>query len=131
MHMVELQMNNTTGNKLLGLHNNEPCVDVESTQPLANEGKITPKLKDNIIFAQHVSFVVVMSIIFVGPFFDMWIEPSLMKFQHGQAWASALRLLGFMVFVLAVATMILVGVPFVGMQTFVLTFWAIWMHLKS
>jgi cation transport ATPase len=88
------------------------------------------QLKRNEI-AQHVSFVVVMSIIFFGPFFDMWVEPSLMKLQHGQAWASSLRFLGFMVFVLAVATMILVGVPFVGMQSFVLIFWAIWMNLKS
>jgi hypothetical protein len=72
-----------------------------------------------------------MCIIFVGLFFDMWIEPSLMNDQRGRIWASLIKLLGFMVFVWAVAIMILVGVPFGQMQSVVLVFCAIWMHLKS
>jgi hypothetical protein len=136
----------------------EPCpLDVEFTQPLAKVGKITSQLQDNSTIsnnnqnkhketmpksypkfhhkgneiAQHVSFVVVMCIIFVGLFFDMWIEPSLMNDQRGRIWASLIKLFGFLVFVWAVAIMILVGVPFTRMQSVVLVFCAIWMHLKS
>ncbi|WJX77293.1 hypothetical protein P8452_60614 [Trifolium repens] len=133
-------------------------LDVEFTQPLAKVGKITSQLQDNSTIsnnnnenkhketmpksypkfhhkrneiAQHISFVVVMCIIFVGLFFDMWIEPSLMNDQRGRIWASLIKLFGFLVFVWAVAIMILVGVPFARMQSVVLVFFAIWMHLKS
>lgn len=156
----ESQMNCTTENKL-SLHNNEPFVvpDVEFTQPiLAKDGKMPSQFKDNSIrsnnpnkqkhkqtmprsypklrfkrseIAQIFPFLVVLCIISVGLFFDSWIEPSLMKVQHGQIWASSLRLFGFMAFVWAVAIMILDGVPFVRMQSLVLIFWAISMHLKS
>ncbi|CAJ2629321.1 unnamed protein product [Trifolium pratense] len=131
--LKDLQMNNPT---------NEPL--------LAKEGKIISQLKDTSTssqnptgamcamklnkpneIAKHVSFVVVIAIICLGPFFDMWIEPSLMKLQNGQALASSIRLLGFMVFVWAVSIMILVGVPFVRMQSFALICWAIWMQIKS
>lgn len=81
--------------------------------------------------AQYVSFVVVLTILFGSLFFDMWIEPLLMKVQSGPIWVSSLRLFGFMAFVWAVAIMILVGVPFVRVQRVVFIFWAILMHLKS
>lgn len=147
-------MNNTTGNKLSGHNKN-----VEFTQPLlARDGKMTSQLKDNSIrcnnlnkqnhkhtmprsypklrfirseIAKIAPFLIVLCIIFVGLFFDAWIEPSLMKVQHGQIWASSLRLFGFMAFVWAVAIMILDGVPFIRMQSLVLIFWAISMHVKS
>lgn len=158
--LQELQMNCTTENKL-SLHNNEPCVvpDVEFTQPLlAMDGKMTSQLKDKSIrcnnlnkqkhkqtmprsypklrfkrseIAKIVPFLVILCIISVGLFFDTWIEPSLMTVQHGQIWASSLRLFGFMAFVWAVSIMILDGVPFVRMQSLLLIFWAISMHLKS
>jgi hypothetical protein len=155
--LQELQTNNTTGNKLLSL-NNEPCVVVafNYNQQLAKEGKMTSKLQDHSTrynnlkhkeatprssypkiqlkpneIAKYISFLVVLSIILVGLFFDTWIEPSLMKDQRGRIWASLIRLFGFMAFVWAVAIMILDGVPFVRLQSIVLIFWAIWMHLKS
>jgi hypothetical protein len=132
------------------VHTNNFVLDVKFTQPLlAKEGKITSKLQDrhkhketmprsypkfqlkrNEI-AKHVSFVVVMCIVFVGILFDVLIEPSLMKDQRRRIWASLIRLFGFMAFVWAVIIMILDGVPFVRMQSLVLIFWAIWMYLKS
>jgi hypothetical protein len=155
--LQEFQTNNTTGNKLLSL-NNEPCIvfGFKFKQQLAKEGKMTSKLQDRSArcnnlkhkeatprssypkiqlkpneIAKYISFLVVLSIILVGLFFDTWIEPSLMKDQRGRIWASLIRLFGFMAFVWAVAIMILDGVPFVRLQSVVLIFWAIWMHLKS
>jgi hypothetical protein len=142
---------------LLSPHNND-VLHVKFTQPLAKEEKMTSKLKDNSArcnnlnqqkhkenmqisypkfqlkrneIAKHVSFVVVMCIVFVGILFDVLIEPSLMKDQRRRIWASLIRLFGFMAFVWAVIIMILDGVPFVRMQSLVLIFWAIWMYLKS
>jgi len=81
--------------------------------------------------AQHVSFVVVLSIIFGCLFLDLGIKPPHMKVQSVSIWDSLLGLFGFMVFVWAVAIMILVGVPFIRVQSVVLVFWAILMNLKS
>lgn len=80
--------------------------------------------------AQHVSFVVVLSIIFCCLFLDLWIKPPHVMVQSVSIWDSLLGLFGFMVFVWAVAIMILVGVPFIRVQSVVLVFWAILMHLK-
>jgi hypothetical protein len=121
-------------------HTNNVVLDVKFTQPLlAKEGKITSKLQDRHKHKEtmprsqiaRISFVVVWCIVSVELLFNVWIEPSLMKDQRGRIWASLIRLFGFMAFVWAVILMILDGVPFVRMQSLVLIFWAIWMHLKS
>ncbi|RHN47179.1 hypothetical protein MtrunA17_Chr7g0250141 [Medicago truncatula] len=152
----EGQINSITWNKKMSLHNNEPFLDFKFKQPLAKDGKITSQLQHNSTssnypykyketmprsypkfkhkreeIAQYVSFVVVLTILFGSLFFDMWIEPLLMKVQRGPIWVSSLRFFGFMAFVWAVAIMILVGVPFVRVQRVVFIFWAILMHLKS
>ncbi|KAK2415423.1 hypothetical protein QL285_037905 [Trifolium repens] len=121
-------------------HTNNVVLDVKFTQPLlAKEGKITSKLQDRHKHKEtmprskiaKLSFVVVWCIVSVELLFNVWIEPSLMKDQRGRIWASLIRLFGFMAFVWGVIIMILEGVPFVRMQSLVLIFWAIWMHLKS
>jgi hypothetical protein len=121
-------------------HTNNVVLDVKFTQPLlAKEGKITSKLQDRHKHKEtmprsqiaRISFVVVWCIVSVELLFNVWIEPSLMKDQRGRIWASLIRLFGFMAFVWGVIIMILDGVPFVRMQSLVLIFWAIWMHLKS
>jgi hypothetical protein len=121
-------------------HTNNVVLDVKFTQPLlAKEGKITSKLQDRHKHKEtmprsqiaKLSFVVVWCIVSVELLFNVWIEPSLMKDQRGRIWASLIRLFGFMAFVWGVIIMILDGVPFVRMQSLVLIFWAIWMHLKS
>ncbi|WJX77295.1 hypothetical protein P8452_60616 [Trifolium repens] len=122
------------------VHTNNVVLDVKFTQPLlAKEGKITSKLQDRHKHKEtmprsqiaRISFVVVWCIVSVELLFNVWIEPSLMKDQRGRIWASLIRLFGFMAFVWGVIIMILDGVPFVRMQSLVLIFWAIWMHLKS
>jgi hypothetical protein len=122
------------------VHTNNVVLDVKFTQPLlAKEGKITSKLQDRHKHKEtmprsqiaKLSFVVVWCIVSVELLFNVWIEPSLMKDQRGRIWASLIRLFGFMAFVWGVIIMILDGVPFVRMQSLVLIFWAIWMHLKS
>jgi hypothetical protein len=121
-------------------HTNNVVLDVKFTQPLlAKEGKITSKLQDRHKHKEtmprsqiaKLSFVVVWCIVSVELLFNVWIEPSLMKDQRGRIWASLIRLFGFMAFVWGVIIMILDGVPFVRMQSLILIFWAIWMHLKS
>jgi hypothetical protein len=121
-------------------HTNNVVLDVKFTQPLlAKEGKITSKLQDRHKHKEtmprsqiaRISFVVVWCIVSVELLFNVWIEPSLMKDQRGRIWASLIRLFGFMAFVWGVIIMILDGVPFVRMQSLILIFWAIWMHLKS
>ena len=89
---------------------------------------------------QRLSSFVVSTIVFLGIFYNIWNSqlsiihvPSLHKEHDGRlsVWSSLLGLFGFMMFVCAVAVMILVGAPFTSMQKAMLIFLAILMHLQS
>jgi len=89
---------------------------------------------------RRFSSSVISTIVFLGIFYNIWnnqlpiINAPLLRKEHDgllSIWPSLLGLFGFMVFICAVAVMILVGAPFTGMQKAMLIFWAILMHLQS
>jgi hypothetical protein len=87
-----------------------------------------------------LSSFVVSTIVFLGISYNIWNNqlsiihvPPLHKEQNGRlsVWSSLLGLFGFMMFVCAVAVMVLVGAPFTSIQKAMLIFLAILMHLQS
>lgn len=66
----------------------------------------------------------ISSVIHVPPLHKKWDD-------RLSIWPSLLRLSGFMVFICAVAAMVLVRAPFTSMQKSMLIFWAILLHLQS
>ncbi|KAK2415510.1 hypothetical protein QL285_037984 [Trifolium repens] len=84
------------------------------------------------------SSFLVSTIVVLGIFYNICSSqlsiinfPTLHKERNVSIWLSLLGLVGFMVFVCAVAVMIIVRAPFTSMQKSMLIFWAILMHLQS
>ncbi|MCH81049.1 hypothetical protein A2U01_0001827 [Trifolium medium] len=86
-----------------------------------------------------ISSFVVSTIISLGIFYNIWTSsllsiikvPLLIKERDAYIWMSLPGLFSFMVFVCAVAVMILVGAAFTRMQKAMLIFWVIMMHIQS
>ncbi|KAK7340430.1 hypothetical protein VNO77_21132 [Canavalia gladiata] len=88
--------------------------------------------------AQRVSSFVIATIGFLWILFDFWSQSSMIQLlpQHKQLepifrWLPLLELLGFVSFVLAIGTMILVGAHTSRLHCAMLLFWAILMLVRS
>ncbi|TKY65298.1 hypothetical protein E2542_SST08156 [Spatholobus suberectus] len=84
---------------------------------------------------QRVSSFVIAAIVLLWITFDISTHASVIQLQpeHGPVfiWSSLLEAFGFMVFVLAVASTIVIGAPFSRLRSAMLMFWAILMLVRS
>ncbi|KAI5427816.1 uncharacterized protein LOC127126672 [Lathyrus oleraceus] len=114
-----------------------------SSQLDNNESYVAPRLQKFIseqdlrkdILRRFSSFLV-SSVVFLGLFYNIWSWSCLLPLQKQHIhrfsiWTSMLGLFGFLVFVCAVALMVLVGAVFTPMQKAMLIVWLVLMHLQS
>ncbi|CAK8542816.1 unnamed protein product [Lathyrus sativus] len=83
---------------------------------------------------RRCSSFLVSTIVFLGLFYNIWSSLFPLQKQHIHRlsiWPSLLGLFGFLVFVCAVAVMILVRAVFTPMQKAMLIILLVWMHIQS
>ncbi|KAK7295252.1 hypothetical protein RJT34_18158 [Clitoria ternatea] len=125
--MIQLKDNSTCNNN--NVSNHKDFKPREGHQLVFNDTFNQHKRKKT---AQHVSSFAMATIVFLWIVLDICSQLSMTP-EHGPIviWSHLLGLLGFMVFVWAVAIMILVGVQLSRMQCAMLVFWAILMLVRS
>ncbi|XP_058737697.1 uncharacterized protein LOC131609897 [Vicia villosa] len=113
-----------------------------STQPDNNESYVTPRLHKFIskqdlrkeLLRRWSSFLV-STVVFIGLFYNIWstilLPMQKQRIHRFYIWSSFLGLLGFIVFVSAVAVMILAGGVFSSTQKAMLIILLLWMHIQS
>ncbi|XP_058737715.1 uncharacterized protein LOC131609905 isoform X3 [Vicia villosa] len=113
-----------------------------SSQPNNNESYVAPRLHKFIskqdlrkeLLRRWSSFLV-STVVFIGLFYNIWstilLPMQKQRIHRFYIWSSFLGLLGFIVFVSAVAVMILAGGVFSSTQKAMLIILLLWMHIQS
>ncbi|CAL5192839.1 unnamed protein product [Lathyrus oleraceus] len=159
--LKKVKQNSITGNRSSHLDNNGSCVApafaLDWRHALTSElhwyntyvprdakfqhgytYKYNQQIRKEIV--QYISSFVVSTTVFLGIFYNIWsrllssISVQSLQKEHDHRlsiWLSLLGLIGIMVFVCAVAAMILVGAVFTRTQKAMLIFWVVLMHLQS